>query len=75
MVALGDPDLSQYTYLNTNWESFGLEREMFGIWGYQDFSTGYLNALGFVVKDNSCTGKFVEEVGADYTWTSYAPGI
>lgn len=71
---LANPDNSRYGFLNTNWESFRIDREVFGIWGYEDTISGNMNALGFVFKDTSCTGKFAREVGDSFTWTSIAPG-
>ena len=34
-----------------------------------------MNALGFVVKDTECSGKFITEFGVDYKWSSNKPGI
>ena len=59
-MTLGNPDFDRYGYLNSNWESFGLEKEVYGIWGFQDETTGNMNSLGFVVKDNTCIGTFTE---------------
>ena len=70
---MGDPDDSRYGFLNTNWENFSVEREVFGIWGYQDVVSGNMNSLGFVVKDTSCTGNFATNVGPEFTWTTLEP--
>ena len=75
LVTLGEPDATRYGYLDSNWETFSVERELFGLWGYVDQTSGDLNALGFVYKDNSCVGTFLSQIGPDFTWTSVAPGV
>ena len=72
---MGNPDENRYGYLDSNWESFNLEKEMFGIWGYVDETSGNMNSLGFVFKDKTCVGTFLDEVGVNFSWTSIAPGV
>ena len=58
IVVLGAPNMSKFDVVNTIWESFVDGRELSGVWGYTDETTGNLNSLGFVEKDTACLNNF-----------------
>jgi len=58
----------QYAFENTNWETFGADRDMAGFYGYSDKKTGELRGLGFVEKDPKCFKGFMDD-GAE-NWYS-----
>ena len=66
---------SWYAYEDTNWLRFDDKYMFGGFWGYEDNSTGKLNAIGFINHDIQCTNGFISDVGAsNLSWTSVKSG-
>lgn len=74
LTSLGAPNLSKYDEANITWERFLEGRELSGVWGYSDPTTGNLNSLGFVVKDSICLTNFATTLGSKFSWITPLPG-
>jgi len=74
--SVGNTGARDYAFTNKNWIKTGAEfgKEMFGLYGYSDATTGMLNGIGFIEKDTECVNRFSTALGASYTWNSPMPG-
>lgn len=76
-TVLGNPDETsiRYAYENKNWENFSGTRGFYGLYGYNDPTTGDMRALGFIEKDLTCTANFQNKIAPEnYTWITPIPG-